>query len=93
MRTTILLFSFFIYTSCASANWKPVDVVFSEQPWRICTEEIDGKKMHLKGLCYWQKQVKKKRIGKDKIRRVHKFCSFLDESCLIKFPLSGKKVK
>lgn len=90
----VLLSLMFMLSSCASAaKWKAVQVPFKDQGWRVCTKEYDGEELHLKGFCYWQKEVKKRRILKDLYRRKHLVCLFTNKECLVKFPLSGKKIR
>lgn len=80
--------------SCATdAGWEVNDVPFKEQPWRICTEEIDGAELHLKGYCYWQEQTKKRFLKSAQWRRVQKVCLFSDKVCQLKFAQSGKRLR
>ena len=87
----LLISLMLLLSSCASAgSWKPVQVPFEDQGWRICKAEIDGEEFDLKGFCYWQKEFKKRTILRDLVRRVHKFCAFDDKPCVRKHRDAGK---
>ncbi len=88
-----LMISLLLLSSCASANWKERIVAFEKQSWRICTKEIDGEELHLKGLCYISKEVKERFLLKDLVRQKHYFCSFEDLECMAKHAHSGKRLK
>lgn len=88
----VLSLTFIISCSSASAKWETIQVNFKKQTWRICDKVTDGEELHLKGFCYWQKEIKKKSFQRDEIRRVQKVCLFSDYTCLEKFQLSGKVI-
>ena len=69
-----LLISFIILSSCANASWVERSVSFDKQSWRICTKEIDGDDLHLKGLCYINKEVQSRFLRSDLVRPKNYFC-------------------
>lgn len=90
----LLISMMLLLSSCASsAEWRVVQAPFEDQGWRICSKDYDGEDLHLKGFCYWQKEVKKRIILSDLYRRKHLVCLFEDKECLLKFQLAGKIIK
>ncbi len=88
-----IIISLLLLSSCAHGSWKERSVSFDKQKWRICTKEIDGEELHLKGLCYINKEVKSRFIRSDLVRQKPYFCSWDDLACLSKHAYSGKKFK
>jgi hypothetical protein len=85
------LITLVLLTSCAS-TYKPVGPSYKKRTWRVCKREKDNPTLHLKGLCYIEKQCKK-RFLHTVCKNKQLFCPWGDLTCMEKYELLDKRLR